>query len=201
MSDDNLEERNSSIPIEPPTEDNVDPEDEDNDPMNPEAFSIDPKSLADDTSDTVESTMTMMLIVLPLLMQLRRRRMCSPQRDHLAGSPTKMIYLICKFFPLLQDFPLYLVLILPGLYAYSDECFIEPPPKKAKTSSSKTVPAASEASAPATTPAAQVSTASSLFKGKEIPLTDVTTTSPLPEKHVSFLISIIRLPLTASESL
>nr|XP_051211008.1 flocculation protein FLO11-like [Lolium perenne] len=64
-----------------------------------------------------------------------------------------------------------------------DECFIEPPPKKAKTSSSKTVPAASEASAPATTPAAQVSTASSLFKGKEIPLTDVTTTSPLPEKH------------------
>ena len=55
MSDDNLDERNSSIPVESRTEENIDPEDEDNDPMNPEAFSIDPKSLADDTSDTAES--------------------------------------------------------------------------------------------------------------------------------------------------
>jgi hypothetical protein len=113
----------------------------------------------------------------------------------------KMIYLICKYFPLLQDFLLYLVLILPGSYAYSDEGFIEPHPKKAKPSSSKPVPATSEASAPTTTPASQVSIASSLSKGKEIPSTVVTTTSPPPEKHVSFLISIICLPLTAPESL
>jgi hypothetical protein len=55
MSDDNLVERSSSIPVEFRTEEDADPEDEDNDPMNPEAFSIDPKSLADDTSDTAES--------------------------------------------------------------------------------------------------------------------------------------------------
>jgi hypothetical protein len=48
----------------------------------------------------------------------------------------------------------------------SDEGFIEPPPKKAKMSSSKPAPPASEASVPATAPAAQVSTASSLFKLK-----------------------------------
>jgi hypothetical protein len=55
MSDDNLEERSSSIPVEILAEENVDPEDEDNDPMNPEAFSINPRSLADETSDTAES--------------------------------------------------------------------------------------------------------------------------------------------------
>ena len=55
MSDDNLEERSSSIPMESRTEENVDPEDEDNDPMNPEAFSIDPRSFAVDMSDTAES--------------------------------------------------------------------------------------------------------------------------------------------------
>jgi hypothetical protein len=55
MSDDNLEERSSSIPVESYTEEDVDPEDEDNDPANPEAFSIDPRSFADDTSDTAES--------------------------------------------------------------------------------------------------------------------------------------------------
>ena len=96
---------------------------------------------------------------------------------------------------------MYLVLILSGLHAYSDEGFIEPPPKKAKTSSSKPAPAASEASALATTPAAQVSTASSLSKGKEIPSTAAITASPPPEKPVSFLVPIIRLPLTAPESL
>lgn len=55
MSGDNLETRSSSIPIEFCTEENADPEDEDNDPMNPEAFSIDPRSFANDMSDTVES--------------------------------------------------------------------------------------------------------------------------------------------------
>ncbi|KAK1558113.1 hypothetical protein QYE76_018900 [Lolium multiflorum] len=50
-----------------------------------------------------------------------------------------------------------------------DEGFIEPPSKKAKMSTSKPDLAASEASTPATAPAAQISTASSLSKGKEIP--------------------------------
>jgi uncharacterized protein YdcH (DUF465 family) len=101
---------------------------------------------------------------------------------------------------LLQDFFLHLVLISPILHAHNDEGFIEPPPKKAKSSSSKPAPAASEASAPATAPAAQVSTASSLSKGKEIPSTAVIIASP-PEKPVSISISIIRLSLTAPESL
>jgi hypothetical protein len=51
-SDENLEERSSSIPVESCTEENVDPEDEENDPANPEAFSIDPRSFANDKSDT-----------------------------------------------------------------------------------------------------------------------------------------------------
>ncbi|KAK1683864.1 hypothetical protein QYE76_044712 [Lolium multiflorum] len=55
MSDDNLEEGSSSIPVESHTEENVDPDDEDNDHANPEAFSIDPRSFDDDTSDTAES--------------------------------------------------------------------------------------------------------------------------------------------------
>ncbi|KAK1646509.1 hypothetical protein QYE76_064314 [Lolium multiflorum] len=54
MSDDNLEERSSSIPVESHTEENVDPDDEENDPANPEAFSLDPRSFAGDTSDTAE---------------------------------------------------------------------------------------------------------------------------------------------------
>ena len=55
MSSDNIEARSSSIPVEFRTEENADLEDEDNDPMNPEAFSIDPRSFAVDMSDTAES--------------------------------------------------------------------------------------------------------------------------------------------------
>jgi hypothetical protein len=51
LSNNTAEERNPSVPVES----HEDPEDEENDPMNPEAFSIDPKSLANDTSDTAES--------------------------------------------------------------------------------------------------------------------------------------------------
>ena len=101
----------------------------------------------------------------------------------------KKIFLICKSLLLSlkldsEDVHLYSTLALPNPHPCSDEGFIEPPPKKAKTSTSKPVPAASEASAPATAPAAQVSTASSLSKGKEIPSTAIATTSP-PEKPVS----------------
>jgi hypothetical protein len=102
----------------------------------------------------------------------------------------KMIFFICKSSLLTPKFDFdrvrpYSAPILSNSHTCSDEGFIEPPPKKAKTSSSKPTPAASEASAPATAPAAQVSTASSLSKGKEIPSTAVVTASP-PEKPVSF---------------
>jgi hypothetical protein len=56
------------------------------------------------------------------------------------------------------------------------------------SSSSKPALAAFEASAPATIPTTQVSTASSLSKVKELPST-VVTTYPPPEKPVSFLIN------------
>ncbi|KAK1665917.1 hypothetical protein QYE76_054076 [Lolium multiflorum] len=135
-----------------------DPKDEDNDPTNPEAFSIDPRSLADDMSDTAESNH-------------------DDDADHAA----------------FVDAAAEKANVLPSKRSSSgfadeddlfdlDEGFIEPPPKKAKTSSSMPAPAASEASAPATSPAAQVSTASSLSKGKEIPSTAAVTASPPPEK-------------------
>ncbi|KAK1605570.1 hypothetical protein QYE76_029243 [Lolium multiflorum] len=63
-----------------------------------------------------------------------------------------------------------------------EEGFIEPPSKKAKTCTNKPNPAASEASTPAAAPMAQISLASSLSKGKEIPSTAMATTSP-PDKH------------------
>jgi hypothetical protein len=109
--------------------------------------------------------------------------------------------MICKSLLLLQDFLSYLVLIFSGLHAYSDEGFIEPPPKKNKTSSSKPAPTASEVSAPATTPSAQLSTASYLSKVKEIPSTSAITASPPPGRPVSFSIPIIRRLLTTPESL
>ncbi|KAK1677070.1 hypothetical protein QYE76_037922 [Lolium multiflorum] len=59
-----------------------------------------------------------------------------------------------------------------------DEGFIEPPSKKAKASPSRPTPAASEASARAAVTTAQPSTASSLSKGKEIPLTAAAIASP-----------------------
>ncbi|KAK1613245.1 hypothetical protein QYE76_036918 [Lolium multiflorum] len=59
-----------------------------------------------------------------------------------------------------------------------DEGFIEPPSKKAKSSAVLPDVAASEASAPTAAPAAQVSTASSLSRGKVIPSTAAATTLP-----------------------
>jgi hypothetical protein len=49
------EKRDSSVPVESHTEGNINLEDEHDDPMNPEASSIDPQSLADDRSDTTGS--------------------------------------------------------------------------------------------------------------------------------------------------
>jgi hypothetical protein len=98
-----------------------------------------------------------------------------------------MIYLTCKSLSLLQEFLCTPVFILIGLYALSDEGFVEPPLKKAKATSTKPTPTALEASAPATTPAAQLSTASSLSKGKEIPSTAVAAAAPSSSaRYVSF---------------
>nr|XP_051230296.1 uncharacterized protein LOC127348252 [Lolium perenne] len=59
-----------------------------------------------------------------------------------------------------------------------DEGFIEPPSKKAKSGAAPPNPAASKASAPTAVPAAQVSTASYLSKGKDIPSTAAAATPP-----------------------
>jgi hypothetical protein len=55
ISSDNLEDRDSSIPIESRTEERANFEDEDDEPTNPEALSTDPRSFADDIRDTAES--------------------------------------------------------------------------------------------------------------------------------------------------
>ncbi|KAK1608508.1 hypothetical protein QYE76_032181 [Lolium multiflorum] len=59
-----------------------------------------------------------------------------------------------------------------------DEGFVEPPSKKAKTDAAPPNVAASEASAPKAAPVAQVSTASSLSKGKDVPSTVAAMTPP-----------------------
>ncbi|KAK1679323.1 hypothetical protein QYE76_040171 [Lolium multiflorum] len=70
-----------------------------------------------------------------------------------------------------------------------DEGFIEPPPKKSKTSAAPPDLAASEASAPATVPAAQISIASSLSKGKNIPSTAAAATPPSGKPDLRAVIS------------
>ncbi|KAK1618972.1 hypothetical protein QYE76_024489 [Lolium multiflorum] len=59
-----------------------------------------------------------------------------------------------------------------------DEGFVEPPSKKAKSGAAPPDVAASEASAPKMVPAAQVSIASSLSKGKDVPSTAAAVTPP-----------------------
>ncbi|KAK1617807.1 hypothetical protein QYE76_023324 [Lolium multiflorum] len=70
-----------------------------------------------------------------------------------------------------------------------DEGFIEPPPKKSKTGAAPSDLAASEASAPATIPAAQISTASSLSKGKNIPSAAAAATPPSGKPDLRAVIS------------
>ncbi|KAK1666156.1 hypothetical protein QYE76_054315 [Lolium multiflorum] len=69
------------------------------------------------------------------------------------------------------------------------DCFIEPPPKKAKSDAALPDVAASEASAPTATPAAQISTASSLSKGKYIPSTVAAATPPSGKNDLRGVIS------------
>jgi hypothetical protein len=56
VSDDNLEEGDSTAPVESCAEGNDMFEDEDNDPANPKALTTDHRSFADELSDTAEST-------------------------------------------------------------------------------------------------------------------------------------------------
>jgi hypothetical protein len=55
VSDENLEEGDSSVPMESCAEENEAFEDEDNDPANPEVLFTYHRSFADDISDTMES--------------------------------------------------------------------------------------------------------------------------------------------------
>ncbi|KAK1669265.1 hypothetical protein QYE76_057424 [Lolium multiflorum] len=68
-----------------------------------------------------------------------------------------------------------------------DEGFIEPPSKKAKSDAAPPVVVASEASAPKAAHVAQVSTASSLSKGKDIPPTAAAVTPSDPRGVISSL--------------
>ncbi|KAK1664769.1 hypothetical protein QYE76_052928 [Lolium multiflorum] len=70
-----------------------------------------------------------------------------------------------------------------------DEDFIEPPPKKSRTGAAPPDLAASEASAPATIPVAQMSTASSLSKGKNIPSADAAAAPPSGKPDLRAVIS------------
>ncbi|KAK1670877.1 hypothetical protein QYE76_059036 [Lolium multiflorum] len=175
ISNDNLEDRDSSIPIESRTEEKADFEDEDDEPPNPEALSTDHRSFADDISDAAESNH-------------------DDDADHAAfvdAAPEK-----ANVQPSKRP---------SGGFADEDDLFdldeglIEPPLKKAKTSSNKPAPAASEASAPATTPVAQLSTASSLSKGKEIPSTAVITASPPPSERPDLQTIITTLEAFSSQ--
>jgi hypothetical protein len=55
ISSGSLEDRDSSIPVECRTEEGTSFKDEDDEPPNPEALSTEPRSFADDMSDTAES--------------------------------------------------------------------------------------------------------------------------------------------------
>ncbi|KAK1660757.1 hypothetical protein QYE76_048916 [Lolium multiflorum] len=157
LSNDTSEERDSSIPVESHAEGNINPEDEHDDTMNPEASSIDPQSLADDISDTMGSIHDDDADRTAFVDAAAEKSDMLPSKRSSGGFADE-----------------------DDLFDI-DEGFIEPPSKKVKPSTSKPIPAASEASAPAAASEAQVSTASSLSKGKEIPST-AAATAPPPEK-------------------
>ncbi|KAK1693731.1 hypothetical protein QYE76_010428 [Lolium multiflorum] len=75
----------------------------------------------------------------------------------------------------------------------NDEGFIEPPSKRIKTSTILPNPAASEASAPAAAPTTQMSTASSLSKGNDIPSTAATAAPPPGKPDLRTVISSLEI--------
>ncbi|KAK1680760.1 hypothetical protein QYE76_041608 [Lolium multiflorum] len=145
LPNDTFERGDSSVPVGSHTEGNASSEAEQADPINPEAIPIDPKSAANDISDTAGS-------------------MHDDDADHAAFVDAAAEE--AEALPSKRS---------SGGFADEDdlwdlgEDFIEPPPKKSKIGAAPPDLAASEASAPATIPAAQMSTASSLSKGKNIP--------------------------------
>ena len=86
-----------------------------------------------------------------------------------------------------------LFLTLPIFLFRNDEGFIEPPSKKAKSGVVLPILAASEASAPAAVPAAQISTATSLSKGRNTHSTAAAAT-PSSGKPVSLFLSHASFP-------
>jgi hypothetical protein len=109
--------------------------------------------------------MTMMLIMFLLSLQLRRRLAPSRQRGHPAALPMRMIcFSTCKYLFVSLEIESYFLWRNYTLIC-SEEGFLEPPSKKAKTSSSRPTPAASEAPALSK----EVLAPSSLPKEKENP--------------------------------
>nr|XP_051211737.1 uncharacterized protein LOC127329245 [Lolium perenne] len=141
------------------TEGNASPKDDN--PMNPEAFSINPQFSADDISDTAGSMHDDDADRAAFVDAAAEKAEAPPSKRSSGGFADE-----------------------DDLYDF-DEGFIEPPAKKAKSGTITPNPAASEASAPAAAPVAQISTASSLSKGKDVSLTATATNSP-PGKPVIF---------------
>ncbi|KAK1607493.1 hypothetical protein QYE76_031166 [Lolium multiflorum] len=135
--------------------------------MNPEASFIDPQSLADDISDTAGSIHDDDADRAAFVDTAAEKADALPSKRSSGGFADE-----------------------DDLYDL-DEGFIEPPPKKAKMSTSKPDPPASETSTPATAPAAQISTASSLSKGKEIPSIFAATISPSEKPDLRAVISSV----------
>ncbi|KAK1618030.1 hypothetical protein QYE76_023547 [Lolium multiflorum] len=165
LSNDISEKGDSSVPVGSHTEGNTSLEAELADPINHEAILIDPHSAANDISDTAGS-------------------MHDDDADHAAFVDVAVEE--AEAVPSKRS---------SGGFADEDdlydldESFIEPPPKKSKTSAAPPDHAASEASAPATVPAAQISTASSLSKGKNIPSTATAATPPPGKPDLRVVIS------------
>ncbi|KAK1604410.1 hypothetical protein QYE76_028083 [Lolium multiflorum] len=160
LSNDTFEKRDSSVPVGPHTEGNASPNDEHDDPMNPEASFINPQSSVDEINDTAGS-------------------MHDDDTDHAAFVDAA----VEKAEALPSKRP------SSGFADEDDVSFIETPPKKAKPCTNLPNPAAFEASTPAAAPTAQISTASSLSKGKEISLTAAVTASPPGKPDLRAVIS------------
>ncbi|KAK1628548.1 hypothetical protein QYE76_002863 [Lolium multiflorum] len=164
-SNDSSEKRDSSSPVGSHTEGNASPKDEHNDPMNPKAVFINPQSSADDISDTAGSMHDD---------DVDRAAFVDAAAEEAEALPSK------KPFSGFAD--------EDDLYDLG-EGFMEPLSKKAKSCTILPNPAASEASTPAAAPAAQISIASSLSKGKDIPSTAVVTASPPGKPDLRAVIS------------
>ncbi|KAK1663688.1 hypothetical protein QYE76_051847 [Lolium multiflorum] len=165
LPNDTSERGDSSVPVGSHTEGNASSKAEHADPINPEAILIDPKSAANDISDTAGS-------------------MHDDDADHAAFVDAAAEE--AEALPSKRS---------SGGFADEDdlwdldEDFIEPPPKKSKTSAAPSDLAASEPSAPATVPVAQISTSSSLSKGKNIPSVAAAATPPSGKPDLRAVIS------------